>query len=62
MAQDLGAGEFLKNPYLMETIGLAVRQELDKKERHIQQYYWLSMIPSDAAMCDFVTRIISYVF
>jgi len=31
MAQDLGAGEFLKKPYLMETLGLAVRQELDKK-------------------------------
>lgn len=29
-AQELGAGAYLKKPYLMERIGIAVRQELDR--------------------------------
>ncbi|MBN1614887.1 MAG: PAS domain S-box protein [Deltaproteobacteria bacterium] len=29
-AQDLGAGAFVRKPYLMETLGLAVRNELDR--------------------------------
>jgi len=29
-AQALGAGAYLKKPYLMERMGMAVRQELDK--------------------------------
>lgn len=31
MAQELGAGEFIMKPYVMERIGIAVRKELDKK-------------------------------
>jgi CheY-like chemotaxis protein len=31
MAQSLGAGVFVKKPYIRERIGLAVRKELDKK-------------------------------
>ena len=31
MAQDLGAGEFIMKPYLMERLGIAVRKELDRK-------------------------------
>ncbi len=31
MAQSLGAGAFVKKPYIKERIGLAVRKELDKK-------------------------------
>jgi len=30
LAQDLGAGAFLRKPYILEKIGLLVRQELDK--------------------------------
>ena len=30
-AQRLGAGTYVKKPYIMETLGLAVRRELDKK-------------------------------
>ena len=30
-AQELGAGAYVKKPYLLEKIGLAVRKELDKK-------------------------------
>jgi two-component system, cell cycle sensor histidine kinase and response regulator CckA len=30
-AQRLGAGSYIRKPYLLENIGLAVRQELDKK-------------------------------
>ncbi len=30
-AQELGAGTFVRKPYIMEKIGLAVRQELDRK-------------------------------
>jgi len=30
IAQRLGAGRYLKKPYTMETLGLAVREELDK--------------------------------
>jgi len=30
-AQEMGAGEFLRKPYILEKIGLAVRKELDKK-------------------------------
>ena len=30
-AQALGAGAFVRKPYIMEKIGLAVRQELDRK-------------------------------
>lgn len=30
-AQKLGAGEYVRKPYLMEKIGLAVRKELDRK-------------------------------
>jgi DNA-binding NarL/FixJ family response regulator len=30
-ALDIGAGEFVKKPYIMEIIGLAVRRELDRK-------------------------------
>ncbi len=30
LAQDLGAGAFLRKPYMLEKIGLLVRQELDK--------------------------------
>jgi CheY-like chemotaxis protein len=29
--QDLGAGEYIRKPYTMEKIGLAVRRELDRK-------------------------------
>jgi len=29
-AQKLGAGEYIKKPYTMETIGIAIREELDK--------------------------------
>ena len=29
-AQDLGAGAYVKKPYLLEKIGVAVRQELDR--------------------------------
>jgi YesN/AraC family two-component response regulator len=31
MAQSLGAGAYLKKPYLRERIGMAVRKELDRK-------------------------------
>jgi len=31
MAQELGAGEFVKKPYLLERLGMAVRKELDRK-------------------------------
>ena len=31
MAQTLGAGAFVKKPYVRERIGLAVRKELDRK-------------------------------
>jgi DNA-binding NarL/FixJ family response regulator len=31
MAQSLGAGVFVKKPYIQERIGLAVRKELDRK-------------------------------
>jgi len=31
MAQSLGAGTFVKKPYLRERIGLTIRRELDKK-------------------------------
>lgn len=31
MAQDLGAGEFIMKPYIMEQLGIAVRKELDRK-------------------------------
>jgi CheY-like chemotaxis protein len=30
-AQDLGAGTFVRKPYIMEKIGLAARQELDRE-------------------------------
>jgi len=30
-AQEIGAGEYVKKPYLLEKIGLAIRKELDKK-------------------------------
>lgn len=30
-AQSLGAGEYVKKPYVMEKLGMAVRKELDKK-------------------------------
>ncbi|NPU84448.1 MAG: PAS domain S-box protein [Syntrophaceae bacterium] len=30
-ALDIGAGEFVKKPYIMEIIGLAIRRELDRK-------------------------------
>ncbi len=30
-AQALGAGAYVKKPYLIERIGMAVRKELDKK-------------------------------
>jgi two-component system cell cycle sensor histidine kinase/response regulator CckA len=30
-AQKLGAGAYVKKPYIMEKIGVAVRQELDRK-------------------------------
>jgi len=29
-AQRLGAGTYVKKPYAMETIGLAIRKELDR--------------------------------
>jgi DNA-binding NarL/FixJ family response regulator len=29
-AQSLGAGAYIKKPYLLEKIGMAVRQELDR--------------------------------
>ena len=29
-AQRLGAGAYVKKPYVMETIGLAIRKELDR--------------------------------
>lgn len=31
MAQELGAGEYLTKPYIIEKLGLAVRKELDRK-------------------------------
>ncbi|MBW2182105.1 MAG: PAS domain S-box protein, partial [Deltaproteobacteria bacterium] len=31
-AQKLGAGEYIKKPYTMETIGIAIRRELDRSE------------------------------
>ena len=30
-AQEIGAGAFVRKPYVLEKIGLAVRNELDKK-------------------------------
>ena len=30
-AQELGAGAYVKKPYVQERIGLAVRRELDKR-------------------------------
>jgi CheY-like chemotaxis protein len=33
-ALELGAGGFLKKPYLMENIGRAVKSELEKQSRH----------------------------
>jgi len=30
-AQRLGAGPFVKKPYILERIGLVVRRELDRK-------------------------------
>ena len=30
-AQELGAGEYVKKPYVIEKLGMAVRKELDKK-------------------------------
>jgi len=30
-AQALGAGAYVKKPYLLETLGLAVRNELERK-------------------------------
>ncbi|MBA4391889.1 MAG: two-component system response regulator, partial [Syntrophus sp. (in: bacteria)] len=30
-AQEMGAGNFIRKPYVMEKIGLAVRKELDRK-------------------------------
>ena len=30
-AQKLGAGVYVKKPYVMEKIGMAIREELDKK-------------------------------
>ncbi|PKN76328.1 MAG: hypothetical protein CVU52_05225 [Deltaproteobacteria bacterium HGW-Deltaproteobacteria-10] len=32
-AQEMGAGNFVRKPYVMEKIGLAVRKELDRKQR-----------------------------
>ena len=29
-AQQLGAGQFLKKPYTLETVGMAIQQELQK--------------------------------
>jgi DNA-binding NarL/FixJ family response regulator len=31
-AQKLGAGSYIKKPYTMEKIGLAVKEELEKKD------------------------------
>lgn len=31
MAQELGAGEFIMKPYLIERLGMTVRNELDRK-------------------------------
>jgi hypothetical protein len=31
MAQELGAGAFVRKPYMMAKIGIAVRSELDRK-------------------------------
>ena len=30
-AQEMGAGAFVQKPYIMENIGIAVREELDRK-------------------------------
>jgi two-component system cell cycle sensor histidine kinase/response regulator CckA len=30
-AQELGVGAYVKKPYLMESVGLAIRVELDRK-------------------------------
>lgn len=30
-AQEMGAGQFVKKPYIMEKIGMAIREELDRK-------------------------------
>ena len=30
MAQKLGAGNYIKKPYILEKIGLAVKEELEK--------------------------------
>jgi two-component system, cell cycle sensor histidine kinase and response regulator CckA len=35
-AQEMGAGPFVKKPYIMEKIGVAVRQELDRKKKSQQ--------------------------
>jgi len=38
-AQGLGAGVYLKKPYLIETVRLAVRSELDKKSIENNNYH-----------------------
>jgi len=30
MAQELGAGKYIKKPYVLEKIGVAVKEELEK--------------------------------
>ena len=30
-AQEMGAGAYVRKPYILEKIGAAIRQELDKK-------------------------------
>jgi DNA-binding NarL/FixJ family response regulator len=38
-AQKLGAGAYVKKPYLMETFAIAVRTELDKKTPEKVNYH-----------------------
>jgi hypothetical protein len=36
-AQELGAGPYISKPYVMERLGLAVRNELDRPVRNLKR-------------------------
>ena len=39
-AQSLGAGAYVRKPYIKENLGLAVRKELDRKNRQRQIHHY----------------------
>jgi YesN/AraC family two-component response regulator len=39
-AQLLGAGDYIKKPYTLESIGIAVRKELDKKKSLLNHFFF----------------------